>query len=305
MSKELLDPKRRYGMDHDLYPWSMLETRPIFSWPEGKRIALWINVAIEHFPLDAKGRGFKPQGAMSMPYPDLRHYTLRDYGNRIGIFRILEALAERGLPASLAVQGEVVERYPALAKRLAATPHEWVAHGWNMDSMHFGGLPEEEERALIERTLVSLRRHAPHSIAGWFSPARSQSHATLRLLEEAGIRWCADWVNDEQPYRIAGLINLPLSLELEDRFVILENLHAESEWADQVEDAVEFLIRESRELPHARVLGLSLHAWVIGHAHRIAHLERVLDHLKARSALLWPANPSAIIAHWQAAQEAS
>lgn len=91
-------------------------------------------------------------------------------------FRILEALSQRGLPASLAVQGEVVERYPALAKRLAATPHEWVAHGWNMDSMHFGGLPEEEERALIERTLMTLRRFAPHPITGWLSPlARSRT----------------------------------------------------------------------------------------------------------------------------------
>jgi peptidoglycan/xylan/chitin deacetylase (PgdA/CDA1 family) len=298
-------PKRRYGMDHDLYRWSMLEERRPFTWPGDKRIALWINVAIEHFPLDAAGRGFKPHGSMSMPYPDLRHYTLRDYGNRIGIFRILEALAARGLPASLAIQGEVVERYPSLAQRLAATSHEWVAHGWNMDSLHFGGLPEAEEREQIARTLSSLRRFAPHPITGWLSPARSQSEATLRLLQEAGLGWCADWVNDEQPYGIAGIVNLPLSLELEDRFVILENLHAEAEWAEQVEDACEFLIRESQHLPHPRVLSLSLTAWVSGAAHRIRYLERVLDHLKARAAHLWFALPSAILSHWRAVAQPS
>ncbi|MDW8480206.1 MAG: polysaccharide deacetylase family protein [Xanthomonadales bacterium] len=295
------DPKRRYGMDHGLYAWSMLERRPPFAWPGGKRIALWINVAVEHFPLDATGRGFKAQGSMTMPYPDLRHYTLRDYGNRIGIYRVLEALAARGMAASLAVQGEVVERYPALARHLAQSGHEWIGHGWNMDRVHFGGLPEEEERALIARSLESLRRHAPNPIQGWLSPARSQSFATPRLLAEAGIRWCGDWVNDEQPYPTStGLIHLPLSHELEDRFVILENLHAESEWAEQVEDACEFLIRESREQPHPRVLSLGLHAWVIGHAHRIRSLERVLDRFQARAAYLWNATPSAIVAHWQA-----
>ena len=66
---------RRYGMDHDRYEWSMLENRKPVKWPNGKSLALWINVPLQFFPLDQKGIPFKVPGGMTMPYPDLRHYS--------------------------------------------------------------------------------------------------------------------------------------------------------------------------------------------------------------------------------------
>jgi len=96
MPKAYLEyPKCGYGMDHDRYAWSQLHTRKKVAWPDGARVALWIVPALEWFPLDMKGKPFKPPGAMVTSYPDLRHYTLRDYGNRVGIFRIMNALAAR------------------------------------------------------------------------------------------------------------------------------------------------------------------------------------------------------------------
>ncbi len=86
-------PKRRHGMDHDRYKWSVLNKRKKIQWPGGHRIALWVTLALEWFPLDMKGQPFKPPGALQTAYPDLRHYTLRDYGNRVGIFRVMKALA--------------------------------------------------------------------------------------------------------------------------------------------------------------------------------------------------------------------
>ena len=83
---------RRYGMDHERYEWSMLQDREPVHWPDGKPLALWVNVSVQHFPLSGDKPTVAPPGALTMPYPDLRHYTLRDYGNRIGIFRLLEAL---------------------------------------------------------------------------------------------------------------------------------------------------------------------------------------------------------------------
>jgi allantoinase len=292
-------PKRRHGMDHDRYAWSMLESRAPTIWPEGKPLALWINVCLEHFPLDAKGEGFKAHGSMTMPYPDLRHYTLRDYGNRVGVFRVIEALRAAGFTASFAVNGAVARRYPALMRRIAGA--EILAHGWDMDHVHFGGLDEARERRWIADTLAALTPHAPSGIRGWLSPARSQSQRTPELLREAGIGWCSDWVNDELPYRFetahGPLATLPLPLELEDRFVIGENLHAESEWADQCIDAADFLLAEARALGAGRMLALNLHPWVIGQPHRIRHLERVLAHLAGMRDALWNVNPSAIVDH--------
>lgn len=300
MSTGPLDyPRRRLGMDQDRYDFAMLETRPPALWPDGRPLAVWINLALEHFPLNPSGAGFKAHGAMTMPYPDLRHYTLRDYGNRVGVFRVLKALQEHAFSASLAVNAELALRYPPLLAQLAASGHEIIGHGWNMDRVHHGGLDPAIERQWIEDSLAALARWSAQPIRGWLSPARSQSAATPDLLRGAGLEWCADWVNDELPYpqhtAHGALWSLPLSLELEDRFVIGENLHAEAEWADQVIDACEFLLAEARGLGQGRLLSLSLTPWVIGQPHRIGHLERVLRHLASRRALLWNAPPSTIL----------
>lgn len=293
----------RYGMDHERYAWSMLADRPPIRWPDARPLALWINLSIEHFPLDARGEGVKAPGAMSMPYPDLRHYTLRDYGNRVGIFRVLDALRARGLAASCAVSGELAERYPALLDQLAEADLEWLGHGWNMDCVHSGAIDAPREQDWIARSLDALRRFAPNPISGWLSPARSQSARTPELLKAAGIQWCADWVNDELPYSFAtahgALTALPLSYELEDRFVIAENLHAESQWADQVIDAADFLLAEALAEKSGRLLSLSLTPWLIGQPHRIKHLERVLDHLHGLGEQLHCVQPSALLAHLQ------
>ena len=291
----------RYGMDHDRYAWSMLQSRPAVLWPGSKPLALWINVSLEHFPLNPRGEGFKAPGNMTMPYPDLRHYTLRDYGNRVGVFRVLKALADAGLQASFAINGEVAERYPGLLRRVVSSGAELVAHGWNMDCVHHGGLPERDEATLIRRSIDALQAFSTQPISGWLSPARSQSALTPDLLKEAGITWCADWVNDELPYaqqtRAGDLTAWPLPLELEDRFIVLENGHAESEYADQVIDACDYLISEAQMLGQGRLLALSIHPWVMGQPHRIKHLERVFAHLHSRSALCWNALPSELLRH--------
>ena len=82
---------RKYGMDHDRYDWSILPRRKKVEWPGGARVALWVMPALEWFPIDMKGKPFKPPGAMQTSYPDLRHYTLRDYGNRVGIWRMMRS----------------------------------------------------------------------------------------------------------------------------------------------------------------------------------------------------------------------
>jgi len=292
----------RYGMDHARYDWAPLESRPAVQWPGDKPLAVWINLSLEHFPLNPRGEGFKAPGNMTMPYPDLRHYTLRDYGNRVGVFRVLQALQAAGLTASVAVNGEVAERYPALLRHVAATGAELLGHGWNMDSVHHGGMAEADEAALIARSLAALKPFTAGPITGWLSPARSQSAHTPDLLREAGITWCADWVNDELPYaqhtRGGPLTCLPLPLELEDRFIVVDNGHAESEYADQVIDAAAFLLREARALGAGRLLALSIHPWVMGQPHRIKHLERVfshLAHLVHDQASVWNAPPSALL----------
>lgn len=298
LDPEFLQYRRRgRGMDHDRYEWSQLHEREPVEWPGGARLALWINVCVQFFPLNQRGVPFAAPGGMSMPYPDLRHFSLRDYGNRVGIFRLLDAFDRFGLKPSFAVNGAMVERSPYLISVLRERGAEILAHGWDMDSLHHGGLAPEEESELIDRSLDSLQKAFGAENRGWLSPARNESPHTPDLLAERGIHWFADWVNDEMPYRFrttnGDLWAMPLSNELEDRFIFMQNLHSEESWVDQVCDACDFLLKEA-EGAGGRILSLNLHPWLMGQPHRIAHLEAALDYITSQPDV-WPATPSEIL----------
>ena len=298
-------PLRRYGMDHDRYEWSMLAQRAPIAWPGGARLALWLNVAVQFFPLNQSGKPFAPPGGMVTAYPDLRHFTLRDYGNRVGIFRCLDALDRFGVTPTFSVNAAVAARYPALLERLVGRGNEILASSWHMDSLHHGGLPSDEEAALVERSLRTLRTATGQAVQGWLSPARSQSRNTPDLLAAQGVRYMGDWLNDDMPYgfrtKRGELVALPLSLELEDRFIMQDNLHSEWEYAQQVEDACDYLLAEAEKTGHGRLLALSVHPWLLGQPHRIGALERVLKHLSERPGI-WSASASDIVAAWRRRQ---
>ena len=294
-------PHRSYGMDHDRYDWSMLADRPKVAWPGGNRIALWVNVALQYFPLNQQGKPFAPPGGMTTSYPDLRHYTLREYGNRVGIFRILKALDRYGVKPTFAVSTRLAERYPYLIKRLADRGDEIICHGWHMDAPHYGGMDREEEAELIRRSLEGLRQATEQSVEGWIGPGKSQSGNTPDLLAEQGIKYMCDWINDELPYRFrtsAGdIVAMPLSTELEDRFIMQNNLHSEQEYADQIIDAFDFLYREADQ-QGGRMLALSIHPWMLGQPHRIGKLEQALEHIMGHEGV-WSAGAGDICRAWQ------
>ncbi|MEP3759842.1 MAG: polysaccharide deacetylase family protein, partial [Marinomonas sp.] len=125
-------PKRREGYDHDLYEWSNIHTRAPFQWPDGKRVAVWLCVSLEWFPITPDGP-FKAPGHMVTPYPDYRHYTARDYGNRVGVFRMLDAFETAGVTASFAANAAIAERYPELIEAIQAEGHEIIAHSTDMN----------------------------------------------------------------------------------------------------------------------------------------------------------------------------
>lgn len=277
-------PQRHYGMDHDHYPWQMLTQRQPVQWAEGK-LALWVNVSLQFFPLNQRGKPFPPPGGMTMPYPDLRHFSLRDYGNRVGIYRILRALDRYGVRPTFAVNGELAQRTPHLMHMLRERGDEIIAHGWNMDCPHYGGQPLDEEKNLMGKTLDALRKESGQAVTGWLSPGKVHSENTPALLAENGVEYFCDWVNDDMPYRFhtgsGDLWAMPLSTELEDQFILRNNLHSETSYAEQIEDACRFLLAEARQ-QGGRILALNVHPWMLGQPHRIKYFERVLEFITAQ-----------------------
>jgi allantoinase len=296
--------KRRYGMDHDRYAWSMLpQTKPV-QWPGGARVALLVVPALEWFPLDSGGKPFRAPGALVNTYPDLRNYTQRDYGNRVGIFRVMKALDRFGVRASVAVNAAVASRYPGLITACVDRGWELIAHGLDMDHLHVQGLPETEERKLIGTTLQTLRRVSGQAVRGWLSPARSESSATLDLIAAAGCAYVCDWVNDDMPFVMqttAGpLHSMPLSNDVDDVTILIQNRHSEDAFTQQVCDQFDLLYAEAARAG-GRIMTLSLHPWAIGQPYRIAALESALSHMLGKAGV-WPATAGEILDAFTAQQ---
>lgn len=290
-------PQRRYGMDHDRYDWSMLMDRTAVQWPEGRRLALWVNVCLQFFPLNQRGKPFAAPGGMTMPYPDLRHYTLRDYGNRVGIYRFFKAFDRYAVTPTFAINTRLAQRYPYLLKAIVERGDEITCHGWDMDTLHYGGQDFGEESEQVKRSIGELRDLCGQPIRGWLSPARNESANTPELLAANGIAYFSDWVNDDMPYSFrtgnGSLWAMPLSNELEDRFILMNNLHAECSYVEQICDACDFLLQEAKT-QGGRILALNIHPWMLGQPHRIGKLEQVLDYVMGQQGV-WSAGAGDIL----------
>ena len=293
-------PMRRYGNDHDRYQWSMLQDRAPIQWPDGKSLAVWINTSVQFYPLNERGIPFKVPYGMAMPYPDLRHYSLRDYGNRVGLYRFFKGFERFDIKPTYAVSAQLANDNPYLLAQLLDQDAELICHGWNMDHLHYGGQDITEESEIVKRSVNTLRDKTKRDITGWLGPARNQSENTPELLKAEGIEYCCDWVNDDMPYEFntnnGSLIMLPLQTEIEDAFVIGTNLHSEDAWVTQVIDAIDYLVAEAKQQKSGRMLGLSLHPWLTGQPHRIGSLEKVLEYISQHNDI-WQASASDIIKH--------
>ena len=291
-------PHRRHGYDHDLYAWSAIHERRPIAWPGGKRVAVWICVSLEWFPLIPSDTPFRAPGHMQTAYPDYRHYTAREYGTRVGFYRLLDAFAKIGATASIAMNGAIAERYPEIVADIGSAGHEIIAHSTDMNGTIATGLAEAEERALIAQSLDAIEKAAGARPRGWLSIARSQSWNTVRLLKEAGLGYCCDWVNDELPWRFAnGLVNLPLNHELSDRQIITVQQQSADSYAQSVRDAFDWLAGE----PGGRILPLHVTPYIIGLPYRIDAFEALIADLAARPEA-WVAPGGAIVDAWTAQQ---
>jgi peptidoglycan/xylan/chitin deacetylase (PgdA/CDA1 family) len=297
-------PKRKYGMDHDRYDWSLLVKRKPVEWPHAARIALWVVPALEFFPLDTPVKPFKAPGGMVTPYPDLRHYTLRDYGNRVGIFRVMKALDALGIKASVAVNSKVAQRYPFLIDEINRRKWEIIAHGVDMATLHYGGLDEAAEAAQVKEALGVLREAAAGPVRGWLSPAKSQSPATPDLVAAEGIEYMCDWINDDMPYPFhtssGDIVAMPHQYWISDSTIMFFYKQSGGDFCDQVKDQLDFLIAEAAT-GGGRIMALTIHPWMSGQPHRIKFLEQALAYIMDQPGI-WTATGSEIMDAWKAQQ---
>jgi len=279
-------PKRRRGMDQDYYPWSNIFERSPLQWPDAKKLLVWPVISLEYFPMIPDDHPFRAPGHMQTAYPDYRHYTAREYGTRVGIYRLLDAFEKVGAKISVATNSVIAERYPQLIADIMAGGHEIIAHSTDMNGTIASGIDESDERALIMASLDALEKATGIRPRGWLSIARSQSFNTAKLLVEAGVDYMCDWVNDELPYSFqtpAGpIINMPLNHELSDRQIINIQQQSVDSYAQQITDAADWLFGEAQNFG-GRMLPMHLTPYIMGLPYRVAAFERLIDSLARRS----------------------
>ena len=300
VAKEYMEyPMRRYGMDHDIYEWSLLVNRKKVVWPNSARVALWITTDLEFFALDQPAKPFKAPGGMVTAYPDLRHFTTRDYGNRVGIQRIWRVLDQYKMRSSVAMNSKVAERYPYLVKKINERGDEIIAMGVDQGKLHYGGMDDAVEVAQVNESITTLRKLSGQAVKGWMSPAKSESWNTLKHVKNAGIEYVCDWVADDMPFELkapdnAGkLWSMPHSSEISDRKIIIDNKHNEDEFVEQIQDQFTGLYKESEKYG-GRIMSISLTPYIMGLHYRVKYLDKALKWLSQQKGV-WVANGTEIL----------
>lgn len=287
---------------HGRYAYSALPDRPVYDWPGGKRLAVYVALNLETFDF---GSGLGAELAPGGPQPDVLNYAWRDWGNRVGAWRMKALFDELRLPASVLVNSRLYEDCPGLIEAFRARGDEIVGHG-RTNAERQGGLDEEAERALIAEATATLTREEGKPPAGWLGPWISQSRVTPDLLAEAGYRYLLDWAHDDQPVwfstRDGGrILSVPYPQELNDIPAIVARKDSARDFAAMIVDAFDEMLVQSREAP--LVMGIALHPYIVGQPHRLRPLRTALAHIASRRDDIWLTTAGGIAGHVMASAE--
>ncbi len=262
-------------MDHGRFDYSPIAARPAKPFPGGARIALWVTPNVEHFHWGKPAMAMTPMTAGLSP--DVLNHAWRDYGARVGIWRLMDILAKHNVPATAALNAEVCDQYPQIVEAGEKLGWTWMAHGPS-NSMLFTGMPEEAEKPIIDGVIDRIAAATGKRPRGWLGPALTETDHTLDLLAEAGIDYVCDWANDELPYemrtRAGPILAMPYTLEVGDIPIFLQTGNDGEAFYRVVVDQFDQLYEEG-----GRVMSIALHPFLIGHPFRARHLDRALAHI--------------------------
>ena len=277
--------QRCFGMDHEHYDWWPIIKRGTLRWPGNARVAVCVIVNLEYLEWSPPKGSFQSStiagGRGSRPSPNYLRFSHREYGHRVGIFRVLDVLEKHGIKATVAMDALTAENYPYLVRHCASRGCEFIGHGISVSRMITSSMSEEEERQYIQTSLEALRSSTGNVPLGWLGPEHGESFRTPQLLAEAGIRYVCDWANDEQPYpmktRRGKLLSLPTLMDLDDVDALLDRRVPIEAYAKLLKDAFEILYRNGAR--SGRMMVLNLHPWLIGQPFRIGFLDDALAYI--------------------------
>jgi len=274
---------------HGRYAYSAITRRAPYRWPAGEGLAIYVALNLEHY---AFGEGLSEELVPGAGQPDVLNHSWREYGNRVGAWRLLELFEELRLPATVLVNSALYEESPELIAAFRARGDEVAGHG-RTNSEKQTGLDESEERALIEGVTRTIAHYEGEAPRGWLGPWIAETLVTPDLLHELGYAYVLDWCADDQPVwlktRSGRILAVPYPQELNDSSTVIGRRASAAEFADMIVQQFDEMLEQSARQP--LVMGLALHPYIVGQPFRLRHLRNAFTHCLAQRSRIWLTRP--------------
>ena len=282
---------------HGRYDYSSLPNRAQYEWPNGTKLAVYVAMNIEAFSY-GEGKG----AAIAPPEQAMSHsiYSWRDYGNRIGFWRLMDMFDDLQIPVQHQLNTAIYDECPDIPARIRSRNDDFLGPGYT-NSEEQGGLSEQKEKDLIAECTATITKHEGKAPTGWMSPWLSNSETTMDLLQEAGYRYVMDWTMDDQPIWIktrgGKILSMPYPVEANDNRGIVWYRYTSSEFTDMLIDNFDEMLEQTQRDGHPLVCPISLHPFVVGRPYRIRQLRRALEHILKYKDRIWLTRPGDICQH--------
>lgn len=274
-----------------------LPQRPRLAWPRGAKVALWVAPNIEFFGLDSNVPGLNNERipAAQAVAPQVWNWSLRDYGNRIGIWRIFDVMEKHGVRGTAPLNSRICDEHPQIVEAAMKLGWEFIGHN-QQNSVRCVDVAAEHERDEIRQSLDRIERATGRRPAGWLGAGLAETWSTLDHLAAEGCRYVSDWTNDEQPYLMhlerGELVSIPYMSEINDVPCYFNQKLTPDEYERALRRHFDVLYCDGAT--HARVLGIPVHPFVTGTPQRIRAFDAALAYMLGHDGV-WVATGSEIV----------
>jgi len=281
-------------MHYDYIPIS--ERQPLL-FPDGNKVALILTFNLETWdlvkdtdkPYYAGGPALLPN-TLPGNVPDYPNYSWREYGQRIGIWRMYDLFDELGVAASCTTNAVTFERRKPMVQACLDRGWELLAHNYEQGELLSDYAHDiTKELDVIGKSIAIYEQHTGRRPKGWLSSSLRGTLNTPAILAKEGFTFYCDIMNDDQPFMIqtenGPIVSIPYSNEINDFTILTRRGHTTNEFRDILIDELDQLYLEGAKT--GRIMNVGLHPHVSGRAYRIKALREFIEHAKSLPDVWW------------------
>ncbi len=251
-------------------------------WPNGARLAVSLSLMFEGGGQPISGAGGVIPDPIQGGLPDLPTNAFFDYGVHEGIPRILDLMDRHQVKLSSFMIGEAVRRAPEIAREIVARGHEAAAHGRTWENSYH--LPEAEERRFITDGVAAIEQVTGQRPVGWNAYWMRNSPRTLDILQDLGFRYHIDEPSRDEPFIVplakGDLVTVPYTFHMNDIVSFPFEGWNPAAYEQALRDEFDHLYEEGAH--RRRMMVVSLHDRISGHANRVRVLDRFLSYARSK-----------------------